>query len=87
MLVSAVIFGGAFFIPPAAVTEIARRALPRPAWGSALATYTVVFGAGQPIGPALARAIADASGTLFAGLLAAVLVMVVAAAAAALQRE
>jgi MFS family permease len=87
MLASAAIFGGAFFIPPAAVTEIARRTLPRPAWGSALATYTVVFGAGQPIGPALAGAIADASGTLFAGLLAAVLVMLAAAGAAALQRE
>jgi MFS family permease len=87
MIASAVLFGGAFFIPPAAVTEIARRSVPREALGSALATYTVAFAAGQPLGPLVAGAIADATGTLFAGLLAAVVLMLVAAALAALQKD
>jgi MFS family permease len=86
MVVSAALFGSAFFVPPAAVTEIARRLLPREAWGSAIATYTVAFAAGQPIGPPVAGAIADATGTLFAGLLASVLILALAAAAAACQR-
>jgi predicted MFS family arabinose efflux permease len=86
MLASAVIFGSAFFIPPAAVTALSRRALPRAAWGSAIAAYTVVFGAGQPIGPLLAGAVADHTGTLFAGLVTSVGVLVAGAAVSALQR-
>ena len=86
MIASAALFGGAFFVPPAAVTEIARRSLPREAWGAAIATYTVAFAAGQPIGPILAGAVADATGTLFAGLFASVIVLLLAAVASALQR-
>lgn len=87
MIASAILFGGAFFIPPAAVTEIARRSVSREALGSALATYTVAFGAGQPLGPLVAGAIADATGTLFSGLFAAVLMMILAATLATLQRD
>lgn len=87
MLVSATLFGGSFFIPPAAVTTLARRALPREAWGAGFAAYTVAFGAGQPIGPVLAGFVADRSGTLFAGLLTSVAVLVAGAAAALLQRD
>jgi len=86
MVVSAAFFGGAFFIPPAAITGLARAHLPRAAWGAALATYTVVFGLGQPIGPIFAGAVADVSGTLFAGLAASVAVLLVGAVASALQR-
>lgn len=85
MVVSAAFFGGAFFIPPSAVTALSRARLPRAAWGAGIATYTVVFGAGQPIGPILAGAVADATGTLFAGLATSVAVLLVGAAAAALQ--
>ena len=86
MVVSAALFGGAFFIPPSAVTALARARLPRAAWGAGIATYTVVFGAGQPIGPLLAGAVADATGTLFAGLATSVVVLLLGAVAAALQR-
>ena len=86
MIASAALFGGAFFIPPSAVTALARARLPRAAWGAGLATYTVVFGAAQPIGPLLAGAVADATGTLFAGLATSVVVLLIGAVAAALQR-
>jgi predicted MFS family arabinose efflux permease len=87
MILSAALFGAGFFIPPAAVTALSQRALPREAWGSGVATYTVCFAAGQPIGPALAGAVADATGTLFAGMLTAVLVLVVCGGVAMLQKE
>jgi predicted MFS family arabinose efflux permease len=86
LLVSALVFGGAFFIPPAAATSLARRALPPEAWSPAIAAYTVVFGAGQPIGPLLAGVVADATGSLFSGLLTAAAVLAAAAAVAAAQR-
>lgn len=86
MLASALIFGSAFFIPPAAVTALSRRALPRSAWGAAIAGYTVVFGVGQPIGPLLAGAVADRTGTLFAGLATSVAVLALGALVSALQR-
>jgi MFS family permease len=86
MLASAILFGSAFFIPPAAVTALSRHALPQSAWGAAIAAYTVVFGIGQPIGPLLAGAIADRTGTLFAGLFTAVGALVVGAVISALQR-
>jgi len=87
MLLSASLFGAGFFIPPAAVTALSQRALPREAWGSGVATYTICFAAGQPIGPALAGAVADATGTLFAGLLTAVAVLAGCCGLAALQKE
>jgi len=87
MVLSAALFGAGFFIPPAAVTALSQRALPREAWGSGVATYTVCFAAGQPIGPALAGAVADATGTLFAGMLTAVLVLAVCSGIAMLQKE
>ena len=85
MLASAVVFGLSMFIPPAAVTAIARRALPPAAWGPAIALYTVAFAVGQPIGPYLAGAVADATGSLRAGLLAAVAAMAAGAAASIAQ--
>jgi MFS family permease len=85
MILSAALFGGSFFIPPSAVTALSRARLPRAAWGAGIATYTVLFGAGQPIGPILAGAVADATGTLFAGLATSVAVLLIGAAASALQ--
>jgi predicted MFS family arabinose efflux permease len=86
MLASAAIFGGAFFIVTAAVTAFAKHSLPAEAWAPAIATYTVAFAIGQPIGPALAGAVADATGSLFSGLLTSVLVLAAGAVLAATQR-
>jgi predicted MFS family arabinose efflux permease len=87
MLASAIIFGLSFFIPPAAVTALSRRALAQEAWGAAIATYTVVFGVGQPIGPYLAGAVADSTGSLHSGLLTSVVVLAAGALASAAQRH
>ncbi|GAC1339246.1 MAG: YbfB/YjiJ family MFS transporter [Myxococcales bacterium] len=85
MLASAAVFGGAFFIVPAAVTAFAKHSLDPEAWGAAIATYTVAFAIGQPVGPLLAGAVADATGSLFSALLTSVAVLGAGAALAALQ--
>jgi predicted MFS family arabinose efflux permease len=87
MAVSAALFGSAVLIPPAAVTAFARRSLPPSALSSAVATYTVAFAVGQCIGPVLTGVIADATGSLFAGLAASVAVLLCAAAMAACQSD
>jgi predicted MFS family arabinose efflux permease len=87
MSVSAALVGSAVLIPPAAVTAFARRSLPPAALGSAIAGYTVVFAVGQCMGPVLTGFIADATGTLFAGLATSVLVLLAGALAAACQKD
>jgi predicted MFS family arabinose efflux permease len=86
MLLSAALVGGGFFITPAAVTAFCKASLPRDAWGSGIAFYTVVFAVGMPIGPALAGAVADMTGSLFAGLAISVVVLLVGSVLASQQR-
>jgi predicted MFS family arabinose efflux permease len=86
MLLSATLVGGGFFITPAAVTAFCKASLPRDAWSSGIAFYTVVFAVGMPIGPALAGAVADVTGSLFAGLAMSVGVLLVGAILASQQR-
>ena len=86
MLLSAALVGGGFFITPAAVTAFCKASLPRDAWGSGIAFYTVVFAVGMPIGPALAGAAADLTGSLFAGLAISVVVLLVGSILATQQR-
>ncbi len=86
-LASAVLFGGSFLMAPAATTALARRFLPRHAWSAGIAAFTVVFAAGQCLGPVASGIVSDGSGGLGAGLAASAAVLVCAALAAALQRE
>lgn len=64
---SAIIYGAAFLGVPAAVTTFIRHAVPPERWSATIAAFTVVFAAGQTVGPYLAGALADhfgASATL-----------------------
>ncbi|MEZ5661019.1 MAG: YbfB/YjiJ family MFS transporter [Burkholderiaceae bacterium] len=78
MLASAMIFGLAFFVVPTAATTFCRRYFDESQWPGAMAVFTLVFAAGQVLGPVAAGMIADhggdlggalagASGVLFAG--------------------
>ena len=51
MILSALLFGAAMFTAPTAVTDLVKTSLPKPAWGPAVAVFTVVFAIGQSIGP------------------------------------
>lgn len=87
MLVSAVLFGASMWNIPGSVTNLAKRALPKPAWGAAVATFTVVFAAGQIVGPVATGALADVFGSLRVGLGLSVGVLGLGALIALTQRD
>jgi predicted MFS family arabinose efflux permease len=87
MLSSALLFGGAMFTVPTAVTDLVKTSLPRAAWGSAVAVFTVSFAAGQVIGPVLTGWLADEFASLDASLAASVAILLAAGATALGQRE
>jgi len=87
MLLSAALFGIAMFSVPSSIGSFIKRALPRPAWGSAIATFTVVFAAGQIAGPVAIGWLADRSGSLQIGLAASAGLLAIGAAVALAQRD
>lgn len=68
ILLSAVLFGLAFFMVPTAVTNFSRKNYPQSQWGAAVALFTTVFAIGQMIGPAAAGLVADYSESLAPGM-------------------
>jgi predicted MFS family arabinose efflux permease len=76
MLFSALCFGS-FLSVVAATTALARRYLPQQAWGAGIALFTVVFAAGQSLGPVLSGALSDQAGGLQVGLAWSALVLFV----------
>lgn len=87
MILSALFFGGAMFTAPASVTDLVKKSLPKAAWGSAVAVFTVVFAVGQAIGPLLSGWLADATHSLYAGLAGSVAILLAASAIAMFQPE
>jgi len=87
MLLSAALFGLAMFSAPSSVGSFIKRALPRPAWGSAIATFTAVFAAGQIAGPVAIGWLADRSGSLQVGLAASAALLALGAVLALAQRD
>ena len=87
MVISAALFGIAGFSAPSAVGAFVRKALPKPAWGSAMATFTVAFAASQIAGPILTGWVADRFGSLKPGLMVSALVLLLGAIVAIAQKE
>lgn len=87
MLASAALFGLAMFSVPSAVSSLIKRSLAKPAWGSAMAVFTVVFAAGQTVGPVAAGWLADRSGSLRLGLATSVAALGLGVVVALLQRD
>jgi len=85
LIVSVSAFGLSFFMAPTAVTSFAKKNLDQSLWGRAFATLTVVFAAGQIIGPTAAGAISDATGSLSQGMAVAGVILLAGAATALLQ--
>ena len=69
VLVSAAIFGAAFFSVPAATTAFAKRNAAVSEWPYVIGVFTAAFGAGQVIGPVLSGIISDNTGSLSNGLI------------------
>ncbi len=87
LLASAVLFGTSMWNIPSSVTNLAKRALPKQAWGSALASFTIVFSIKQIIGPVATGWLADQFGSLRIGLAPAVGVLAAGALIALAQRD
>lgn len=65
---SGALFGAVFLSVVASTTALVRHNLPAAAWPSGIAAFTIVFAAGQIIGPVLVGWVADGSGGLLRGL-------------------
>ena len=63
-----------------------RHNLAAPAWPSGIAAFTVVFAAGQIVGPSLVGWVADGSGGLARGLVLSAAVLALGAVLASRQR-
>lgn len=87
MLSSAALFGVAMFSVPTSISSLIKRSLDKPAWAGAMAAFTVVFAAGQTIGPAAAGWLADQFGSLRPGLVASFGALVLGAVVALFQRD
>ena len=68
VLASGLLFGGVFLSLVASTTALVRHNLPPSQWAAGISAFTIVFAAGQIVGPTVVGAIADAAGGLARGL-------------------
>ena len=87
VFVSGALFGAVFLSVVASTTALVRHNLVAPAWPSGIAAFTIVFAAGQIVGPSLVGWIADGSGGLTRGLALSALVLALGALLATRQRS
>jgi len=71
----------------ASTTAFVRHNLPQSAWASGIAAYTIVFAAGQIVGPTFTGWIADGPGGLLRGLAWSAALLTLGAVVAALQKQ
>ena len=69
LLLSGVVFGGVFLSVVASTTALVRHNLPQSSWAAGISAFTIVFAAGQIIGPTVVGWIADGPGGLARGLM------------------
>ena len=68
VLASGLLFGGVFLSVVASTTALVRHNLPQAMWASGISAFTIVFAAGQIVGPTVVGWIADGPGGLARGL-------------------
>lgn len=86
VFVSGALFGSVFLSVVASTTALVRHNLPPAAWPGGIAAFTIVFAAGQIVGPTLVGRVADGAGGLSRGLAISAALLLLGAALAALQR-
>ena len=62
VLLSGVMFGGVFLSLVASTTALVRHNLPQSQWAAGISAFTIVFAAGQIVGPTVVGWIADGLG-------------------------
>ena len=69
VLLSGLVFGGVFLSLVASTTALVRHNLPAAQWAAGISAFTIVFAAGQIVGPTIVGWIADGPGGLSRGLI------------------
>ena len=69
VLASGLLFGGVFLSVVASTTAFVRHNLPEHQWAAGISAFTILFAAGQIVGPTVVGWVADGSGGLARGLL------------------
>ncbi|MDB5840422.1 MAG: transporter [Herminiimonas sp.] len=86
VFISGLLFGAVFLSVVASTTALVRHNLPPAAWSAGISAFTIVFAAGQIVGPAIVGWIADSSGGLQRGLMFSACALLAGAALAARQK-
>lgn len=86
LLLSGLMFGGVFLSVVASTTALVRHNLPASRWAAGISAFTIVFAAGQIVGPTAVGWIADGAGGLVRGLVFSALALWVGALLAWRQR-
>ena len=86
LLLSGVVFGSVFLSVVASTTAFVRHNLPPALWGVGISAFTIVFAAGQIVGPTVVGFIADGPGGLERGLVFSAVALWVGSALAFRQR-
>jgi len=83
---SGLLFGGVFLSVVASTTALVRHNLDASAWSAGIGAFTIVFAAGQIVGPTLIGWVADGAGGLRGGFACSAGVLALAAIIACLQK-
>ena len=86
VLMSGLLFGGVFLSVVASTTALVRHNLPPAQWAAGISAFTIVFAAGQIVGPTVVGFIADGPGGLARGLVFSAIALWLGAALAWRQR-
>jgi predicted MFS family arabinose efflux permease len=86
VFVSGALFGSVFLSVVASTTALVRHNLPPAAWAGGIGAFTIVFAAGQIVGPSLVGWVADGPGGLVRGFVVSAGVLLAGAALAWRQR-
>ena len=86
VLASGLLFGAVFLSVVASTTALVRHNLPPAQWAAGISVFTIVFAAGQIVGPAVVGWIADGAGGLARGFVVSAAALWVGAALALRQR-
>ena len=83
---SGALFGSVFLSVVASTTALVRHNLPPAAWAGGIGAFTIVFAAGQIVGPSLVGWVADGPGGLVRGFVVSAAVLLLGAVLAWGQR-
>jgi MFS-type transporter involved in bile tolerance (Atg22 family) len=79
VFISGLLFGAVFLSAVASTTALVRHNLPPASWSLGISAFTIVFAAGQIVGPSMVGWVADHNGGLSQGLLCSALALLIGA--------